>query len=63
MRIAVIPAAVLIVLGFLSQLLNAGTVATTQTAGVAYLAHMGGCVFSAATVRLFEDPHRARAKV
>jgi len=57
-RTRFIPAAVLIILWFLSQLLDAGTVAAVQTGGVAYLAHIGGCVFGAVTARLFEDPRR-----
>ena len=57
-RITFIPAALLIVLWFLIQLLNAGAVATVQTGGVAYLAHIGGCIFGAVTARWFEDPDR-----
>ena len=61
-RITFIPAAALIVLWFLSQLLDAGSVAAVQTGGVAYLAHIGGCVFGAATARFFEGPRRLRAQ-
>jgi len=43
---------------FVSQLLHAGAVAHTQTGGVAYLAHVGGFIFGAVTVRFFEDPRR-----
>ena len=57
-RITFIPAALLIVVWFLIQLLNAGAVANVQTGGVAYLAHVGGCVFGAITARWFEDPRR-----
>jgi len=57
-RVTFIPAAVLIGIWFLLQLLNAGEVATVQTGGVAYLAHIGGLVFGAVTARLFEDPQR-----
>ena len=53
-----IPAALLIGFWFLTQLLNAGSVAQVQTGGVAYLAHVGGAVFGAVTARLFEDPRR-----
>ena len=60
-RIRFIPAALLIGLWFLSQLFNAGTVATVQSGGVAYLAHIGGCVFGAVTARFFEDPRRLAA--
>jgi len=57
-RIAFIPAALLIGFWFLIQLFSAGAVARVQTGGVAYLAHIGGFVFGAATARLFEDPRR-----
>jgi membrane associated rhomboid family serine protease len=57
-RITFIPAALLIGFWFLTQLVHAGTVAQVQTGGVAYLAHIGGFVFGAATARLFEDPRR-----
>lgn len=56
-----IPAAILIGFWFLSQLLNAGMVVAStsvQTGGVAYLAHVGGFLFGAATGRLFEDSKR-----
>jgi len=33
-------------------------VARVETGGVAYLAHVGGFIFGAATARLFEDPRR-----
>ena len=58
MRVSFIPAALLIGFWFLSQLFDAGAVATVQTGGVAYLAHIGGCVFGAITARFFEDPRR-----
>jgi membrane associated rhomboid family serine protease len=57
-RIRFIPAALLIGLWFLSQLFRAGAVAHVQTGGVAYLAHIGGFIFGAATARWFEDPRR-----
>ena len=57
-RIKFIPAALLIGLWFLIQLLHAGAVANVQTGGVAYLAHIGGFIFGAATARLFEDSRR-----
>jgi len=57
-RIRFIPAALLIGLWFVSQLFHAGAVAHVQTGGVAYLAHIGGLIFGAATARLFEDPRR-----
>ncbi len=57
-RITFIPAALLIGVWFLIQLWNAGSVATVQTGGVAYLAHVGGFIFGAATARFVEDPIR-----
>jgi membrane associated rhomboid family serine protease len=57
-RVTLIPAALLIGVWFLIQLFNAGAVATVQTGGVAYLAHIGGAVFGAITARFFEDPRR-----
>lgn len=59
-RVTLIPAAVLIGLWFLIQLFNVGSVATVQTGGVAYLAHVGSAVFGALTARLFEDSRRAQ---
>ena len=54
-RITLIPAALMIVVWFLIQLVNAGAVVNNaQTGGVAYLAHIGGFIFGAATGRLFE---------
>ena len=52
-KVTFIPAALLIGFWFLTQLLNAGQVAHAQTGGVAYLAHVGGFIFGAATARLF----------
>jgi membrane associated rhomboid family serine protease len=57
-RIRFIPAALLIGLWFISQLFHAGAVAQVQTGGVAYLAHIGGFIFGAATARLFEGQPR-----
>jgi membrane associated rhomboid family serine protease len=57
-RVKFIPAALLIGLWFLTQLFSAGQVAQVQTGGVAYLAHIGGFIFGAATAHLFEDPRR-----
>jgi membrane associated rhomboid family serine protease len=54
-RITAIPAALLIGLWFLIQLLNGvGAVADVDTSGVAYMAHVGGFIFGAVTGRLFE---------
>src|SRR5215831_9753665 len=52
-RITFIPAALLIGFWFLTQLVHAGTVAQTQTGGVAYLAHVGGFIFGTITARWF----------
>jgi len=57
-RVTLIPAALLIGFWFLTQLFNVGSIAAVQTGGVAYVAHVGGFVFGAATARLFEDPQR-----
>ena len=53
-RVTFIPAALLIGFWFLSQLLHAGSVASVQTGGVAYLAHVGGFIFGAVAARWFE---------
>lgn len=53
-RITIIPAALLIGVWFASQLFHAGSVANTQTGGVAYLAHVGGFIFGAGMARFFE---------
>ena len=57
-KVTFIPAALLIGFWFLTQLFNAGQVAHAQTGGVAYLAHVGGFIFGAATARLFESGDR-----
>ena len=57
-KVTFIPAALLIGFWFLTQLFNAGQVAHAQTGGVAYLAHVGGFIFGAATARLFESGER-----
>lgn len=43
-RVTLIPAALLIGVWYLIQLFNVGAVATAQTGGVAYFAHVGGAV-------------------
>jgi membrane associated rhomboid family serine protease len=53
-----IPAALLIGFWLLMQFFSVGTVATAQTGGVAYLAHIGGAVFGVVTGRLFEGRRR-----
>jgi membrane associated rhomboid family serine protease len=62
-RVTYITAAALIGFWFLLQVWNAGTVATVQTGGVAYLAHVGGLLFGAFFARLFEDPKRMAREV
>jgi membrane associated rhomboid family serine protease len=57
-RVAYIPAALLVGGWFLLQLLSVGSIAATQSGGVAYVAHIGGFIFGAVTARLFEDPAR-----
>lgn len=52
-RITYIPAALLIGIWFLIQLLNMGAVAEVQAGGVAYLAHVGGFLFGVVTARLW----------
>jgi len=53
-RVTFIPAAVLIGFWFITQLVHAGTVAHSQTGGVAYLAHVGGFIFGTVTAHWFE---------
>jgi membrane associated rhomboid family serine protease len=52
-RITYIPAALLIGVWFLIQLFNAGAVASVQTGGVAYLAHVGGFLYGVLTTKLW----------
>jgi membrane associated rhomboid family serine protease len=55
-RVAYIPAALLIGVWGLTQFVNMGAVAQQPSAhgGVAYAAHVGGFIFGAVTARLFE---------
>jgi membrane associated rhomboid family serine protease len=53
-QITLIPAALLIGFWLLTQLVSLGSVAEVQSGGVAYMAHVGGAIFGAATARLFE---------
>jgi len=63
-RVRFIPAALLIGVWFVLQLVSLGQVAATaQTGGVAYVAHVGGLLFGALSARLFEDPRRIAAQV
>ena len=57
-RITLIPAALLIGLWFLIQLVSFGAVTDVETGGVAYLAHIGGVIFGALTARIWEDSRR-----
>ena len=61
-RVTLIPAALLIGVWLLIQLFNVGAVATVQTGGVAYVAHVGGALFGIVTARLFEDRRRVAAQ-
>lgn len=54
-RITFIPAALLIGVWFLIQLVHAGSIAQVQGGGVAYLAHVGGFIFGTITARFFES--------
>jgi len=58
-RVTYIPAVVLIGIWFLTQLISAGSVVTTQQGGVAYMAHIGGFLFGAVFARLFATQARA----
>ena len=59
-RTAYIPAALLVGVWFLTQLVNLGAVAQNPqpSGGVAYAAHVGGFLFGAVTARLFEGQRR-----
>ncbi len=52
-RVTFVPAALLIGLWLVSQLVSVGAITEAQTGGVAYLAHVGGAVFGALTARFF----------
>ena len=63
-RVTVIPASILIGLWFLIQLFSQiGSVASVESGGVAYMAHVGGFVFGAVAARLFEDRQRLAAQI
>lgn len=57
-RVTFVPAALLIGFWFLIQLVSFGAITGGAEGGVAYMAHIGGVIFGAAAVRLFEDPRR-----
>jgi rhomboid family protein len=57
--VRLVPAIVLVGLWFLTQIFSeVGALATVQTGGVAYVAHIGGFTFGAAAARMFENPER-----
>jgi membrane associated rhomboid family serine protease len=62
-RIAYVPAALLVGVWFLTQLVNLGAIAhhPQPSGGVAYAAHVGGFIFGAVTARLFEGERRPAA--
>jgi membrane associated rhomboid family serine protease len=53
-KITFIPACLVIVVWFLTQVINAGQVTQAQSGGVAYLAHIGGFIYGVAIARLFQ---------
>jgi len=61
--VRLIPAVLLVGFWFLTQLFNeVGALASTQTGGVAYMAHVGGFLFGLVLGRLFEDRARIEAR-
>jgi membrane associated rhomboid family serine protease len=61
-RVAYIPAALLIGVWGLTQFLSLGAVAQQPTGGgVAYAAHVGGFIFGAVTARLFAPQQAIRS--
>jgi membrane associated rhomboid family serine protease len=57
--VRLIPAAALVGFWFITQLFSeVGALATLQTGGVAYVAHIGGFLMGLITARLFEDSAR-----
>lgn len=60
-RITLIPAALLIGVWFLIQLVHVGSIAAVQTGGVAYVVHVAGVIYGALTARFFQDPRRLAA--
>jgi membrane associated rhomboid family serine protease len=62
-QVTVLPASLLIGIWFVIQLFSqVGAVVTTQSGGVAYMAHIGGIIFGFVTARLFEDSRRIAAQ-
>jgi membrane associated rhomboid family serine protease len=60
-RIAFIPAALLIGFWFLMQVFDYGVVADVRTGGVAYVAHIAGFLFGVVTAALFRNRSRMAA--
>jgi membrane associated rhomboid family serine protease len=60
-RVAYIPAVLLIGVWFLIQFFSLGAVASTPAGGVAYAAHVGGFIFGTISARLFEGRARLGA--
>lgn len=58
LRVTYISAWLLIGFWFLMQLVDVGAVASTQSGGVAYLAHVGGFIFGVVFGRLFDNSAR-----
>ncbi len=59
-RITFIPAILLIGFWFLMQLINVGSVASVETSGVAYVAHVAGFLFGVLACSFFRRPQRYR---
>lgn len=57
-RVTYIPAALLVGVWFLTQLVSLGAVAQQPAGGVAYAAHVGGFIFGTVTARLLERGRR-----
>jgi membrane associated rhomboid family serine protease len=62
-RVTFVPAALLIGFWFLTQLINVGSIATAQTGGVAYVAHVAGVIFGALAARFFQGRQRLAAQL
>jgi membrane associated rhomboid family serine protease len=60
-RVAYVPAALLIGVWFLTQFLSLGAVAQQPAGGVAYAAHVGGFIFGTVIARFFEGRQRLSA--
>ncbi len=61
-RVTLIPAVLLIGVWFLLQVFSQmGAVAGAESAGVAYMAHIGGFIYGAVAGRWFESPAGGKA--